>query len=495
MLLDGQREVTDDVARAGLLNKAFASKFSDPEVARYPESPVYDLPILDKVDVSEDRVRSILNDLNVHKACGPDNVSARVIWECREELARPLTILFTKSLERGVFPGRWAEANIVPIHKKGSRKLPENYRSVSLLPLFGKIMERCVYDTLLTHVQPALSPRQHGFLPRRSCDTNLATLLKTAWESLSSGHQTDVIYTDYSAAFQSVNHKLLLYKLERSYNISGNAIKWLQSFLSDRKQRVTVNGKSSAWTSVRSGTPEGSQLSPLLFALFVNDLADKIQTNILLFADDVKLYHKITCPHDAELLQTDLNHLVTWSNDWKLHLNPSKCHSFRMTLKRKPILATYKIQLCTLEHVEKVRDLGVWLDSKLTFSAHIDFIVGKANRAMGVLIRSLQTGRTAGRLQTGPILAAYFGNVRSVLEYGCVIWGGAAPTHLKRLDRIQHKFLSWLSFFSRNHRPYNSLSYQDLLHQFNVTSLEKRRFMYDVTFVHKVLCVTLATYR
>ena len=194
VLLDGQREVTDDVARAGLLNKAFASKFSDPEVARYPESPVYDLPILDKVDVSEDRVRSILNDLNVHKACGPDNVSARVIWECREELARPLTILFTKSLERGVFPGRWAEANIVPIHKKGSRKLSENYRSVSLLPLFGKIMERCVYDTLLTHVQPALSPRQHGFHPRRSCDTNLATLLKTAWESLSSGHQTDVIY-------------------------------------------------------------------------------------------------------------------------------------------------------------------------------------------------------------------------------------------------------------------------------------------------------------
>ena len=174
--MDGQREVTDDVARAGLLNRTFAGKFRDPEVASYPESPVYYLPILDKVDVSEDRVRSILNDLNVHKACGPDNVSARVIWECREELVRPLTILFPKSLERGVFPGRWAEANIVPIHKKGSRKLPENYRSVSLLPLFGKIMERCVYDTLLTHVRLALSPRQHGFLPRRSCDTNLASL-------------------------------------------------------------------------------------------------------------------------------------------------------------------------------------------------------------------------------------------------------------------------------------------------------------------------------
>ena len=186
----------------------------------------------------------------------------------------------------------------------------------------------------------------------------------------------------------------------------------------------------------------------------------------------------------------DTDHLVTWSEEWKLHLNPSKCHSFRMTLKRKPILTTYKIQLCALKHVEKVRDLGVWLDSKLTFAAHVDFIVAKANRAMGVLMRSLQTGRTAGRLQTGLILAAYFGKVRSVLEYGCVIWGGAAPTHLKRLDRIQHKILSWLSFYAQKHRPFNSLSYQDLLQQFNVSSLEKRRSMY-MTFVHKVLCESL----
>ena len=487
VLMDGRREVVSDVERADLLNRAFASKFSDPEVTAYPETPVYDLPALDQFDVSEGRIRSILNELNVYKACGPDNVSARVIWECRNELALPLAILFSKSVERGIFPGRWAEANIVPIFKKGSRKLPENYRSISLLPLFGKILERCVYDTLLTHVRPVLDPRQHGFVPGRSCDTNLASLLKTAWGSLSSGHQTDVIYTDYSSAFQSVNHKLLVHKLHRSYNVSGNAIHWLQSFLSDRKQRVTVNGKNSAWTPVRSGTPEGSQLSPLLFALFVNDLPDKIQTNILLFADDVKLYHKITCPNDSKMLQTDLNCLASWSKDWKLNLNPSKCHSFRMTLKRTPIQTTYNIQHCDLNHVEKVRDLGVWLDTKLTFAVHIDVIVGKANRALGVLIRSLQTGRTAGRLQTGPILAAYFGNIRSILEYGCVIWGGAAPTHLKRLDRIQHKFLSWLSY-AHTSRPAFSLSYHDLLKQFKVSSLEKRRFQHDVCFVHKVVC-------
>ena len=118
VLMDGQREVIGDVARADLLNRTFVDKFSDPEVTAYPGAPSYELPILDKFGVYEGQVRVILNDLNVHIACDPDNVSARVIWECREELARPLTILFTKSLEGVVFPSRWAEENIIPIHKK-----------------------------------------------------------------------------------------------------------------------------------------------------------------------------------------------------------------------------------------------------------------------------------------------------------------------------------------------------------------------------------------
>ena len=123
VLMDGEREVTSHLGMADLLNRTFAFKFSNPEVVSYPYSPVYDLPILDKFLVSEDRVRSILNEMNIHKACSPDNVSTRVMWECRDQLAHPLTILFTKSLERGLFPGRWAEANIVPIHKKRLSKI------------------------------------------------------------------------------------------------------------------------------------------------------------------------------------------------------------------------------------------------------------------------------------------------------------------------------------------------------------------------------------
>ena len=489
-LLDNNRVVSDDVERAELLNRTFTSKFSNPEVDFYPKAPSTDLPHLTRFEISETQVIAAIDQLKNHKACGPDSISARVIKECANQLKVPLTILFRRSVSEGVFPTRWAEANVVPIHKKGSRKDPSNYRSISLTSLFGKLLERCVCGELLKHVQPALSPCQHGFVPRRSCETNLACLLKTAWKSIDSVTQCDVIYTDYSRAFQSVNHKLLLYKLNNTFQIEGKAIDWLSSYLANRKQRVIVNGKCSKWAPVRSGTPEGGILSPLLFVLFANDLPDKIKTNCLMFADDLKLFHQIRSVEDAETLQADLDYLARWSHDWKLELNPSKCKSFTMTLKTKPIVATYKIQNIPLEKVSCIRDLGVWLDAKLTFAEHVEKIARKANGRLGLMMRSLQLGHPVGEvrrrsLRPEPILAAYFGNVRSILEFGCVIWGGAAKTHMDKLERIQHKFLMWLSF--KSSPEFRSLDYADLLEKFKVTSLQNRRKQYDILFLHKIL--------
>ena len=188
----------------------------------------------------------------MNKACGPDNVSARIIVECAEELVTPLTKICNASIRSGVFPDRWKQANIIPIFKKGDKKVPSNYRSVSLLPLFGKILERIVYDQLHRHVSSALSTEQHDFIPRRSCFTNLAVYLQSAWEAISDGHQTDAIYTDYSATFQSVNHSLLIHKLKQSFKLEGLALNWFVSYLSDRRQRVIVSGKTSEMTSVLS---------------------------------------------------------------------------------------------------------------------------------------------------------------------------------------------------------------------------------------------------
>ena len=181
VLSDSGREVTGDRDRTNLLNQTFAAKVTRGDIEHFPDAPVYDLPIINTLTISGTAIRSVLHNLQVHKACGPDNLSARNIKGCYDEqLLVPLTKLFNMSVSQGIFPSRWAEANIVPVYKKGSRKLPTNYRAVSLLPVFGKILERSVYDILFRHVQPSLTDKQHGFVPHRSCETNLATLLKTS---------------------------------------------------------------------------------------------------------------------------------------------------------------------------------------------------------------------------------------------------------------------------------------------------------------------------
>ena len=217
-----------------------------------------------------DIVRVILDSIPVNKTCGPDGISARIIHECRDALAVPLSKICSMSLRQGVFPAAWKRANVVPIFRNGNVKDPSCYRSVSLIPLFGKVLERVVYLSLLSHVNPAISPAQHGFVTGRSCASNLASLLSTAWESIEDLSQTDCIYTDFSAAFQSVNHGLLLHKLEHSFNISGCALQLFASYLENRQQRVVVNGQCSAWCRVASGTPERGVISALLFAMYVH---------------------------------------------------------------------------------------------------------------------------------------------------------------------------------------------------------------------------------
>ena len=358
---------------------------------------------------------------------------------------------------------------------------------MSLLPPFGKVLERIVFDQLFSHVRPAISARQHGFFPGRSCATNLCTMLHTAWTNISAGSQTDVIYTDFSSAFQSVNHRLLLHKLNISYQISDKALDWIDSYLTGREQRVVVGGKSSEWVPVGSGTPEGGLLSPLLFACFVNDLPETLDVDTLLFADDVKMYRQVNSNDDVRYLQTQLDKLCCWSEKWGLKLNPTKCKVLSLTLRRAPVIGSYVLGGVDLERVKVMRDLGIMIDQRLTFGDHVDFTVRKANRALGLLMRTLQTGKNGRPLKaenTRALLTTYFANVRSVLEYGSVVWAGAAPTHIQRIERVQGKFLSWLR--SRCRITGIPLSYPELIRHFDVGTMQARFKQHDIMFIRNV---------
>ena len=242
----------------------------------------------------------------------------------------------------------------------------KNYRSVSLLPLFGRMLEKLACDVLMQHVRPALSDAQYGFLTGRSCTTNLAVYLRHAWMSVSGRWQTDVVYTDFSAAFQSVNHKLLLHKLQNSFHIEGHALQWFVSYLSGRTQRVVLNGKTSTWTSVTSGTPEGGILSPLLFCLYVSDLPSVIKSHSLMYADDLKLFRCVRSPADSVALQEDVNWVAEWAEIWKLSLNASKCKSISHTQTKLSSMCL----CCARNSVRKVR-LDAW--SGCDFRQQTDF--------------------------------------------------------------------------------------------------------------------------
>ena len=205
-----------------------------------------------------------------------------------------------------------------------------------------------------------------------------------------------------------------------------------------------------------------------------------------MYADDVKIYRQISSSADCELLQTDLTNLCKWSADWQLNLNPQKCNTFTITLKRAPVLHTYQIDNSPLQRVAEVRDLGIILDSKLTFSAHINSIVTKGNRALGLLIRSFRTGLPRQKFNRKALLTAYYANVRSILEYGSAVWSGAAKTHLKRLEKVQHKFLIWLAANARGTDGSTSVDYKHLLCSFNVSSLEARRTQFDLIYLRNI---------
>ena len=277
---------------------------------------------------------------------------------------------------------------------------------------------------------------------------------------------------------------MLLHKLQKMYGLEGNALRWLTSYLGRRKQRVVLNGKVSDWIRVTSGTPEGGHLSPLLFSLFVNDLPCVIKTNCLMFCDDVKIFHRIFTSKDVVTLQKDLEAAARWAAEWKLKLNATKCKAFKITLKRNFVDSSYKINGTLLENVSTIRDLGVTLDQRLTFEAHVNATVAKANRALGLLIRTFQSASRRCSFNKRSALAAFNANVRPILEYSSVVWAGAAKTHLGRIERVQHRFLMWLASHTQPGCP--SLEYDRLLAFYEVRSLHARRVQSDVLFLTKL---------
>ena len=321
---------------------------------------------------------------------------------------------------------------------------------------------------------------QHGFRPGKSTTTCTLALTSYILESFESDCQVDAVFTDFSKAFDSVIHSHLISELE-SLGIGNPLLSWLQSYLSPRMQFVKIHGATSDLSITPSGVPQGGHLSPLLFIIFINSINNYLSfSKVLLFADDIKIYSKVASISDCRQLQSDLDSFCLWTQRIGLTLNLNKCHSMTFHRKRKHIIFNYSLNGSPLERVSYVKDLGIYLTPSLSFEQHINITVGRALKVLGFIKRntSLFTSSTCLR-------SLYFSLVRSILEYGIVVWHPYLAKDQLRLERVQNRFLSYAAFLLKIvHPPHD---YSSIRSSLNIPLLSSRRIEADLSFVTSLL--------
>lgn len=323
---------------------------------------------------------------------------------------------------------------------------------------------------------------QHGFFTGRSTSTNLVSFTNYAVDTIESGAQLDVIYTDFSKAFDRISHKLLLRKLS-DIGVHSSLLKWIQSYLEDRRQFVKIGDFVSYTFDVRSGVPQGSHLGPLFFIIFVNDIVKIFEYAACeMYADDLKVFMPIRTIDDALKLQTDLDRLSEWCNNNSLFLNVSKCKAMTFHRKRIAMHFAYQLNRADVCRVDEIKDLGVMFDEKLSFNKHIDMVISKAYSTLGFVMRVCSEFRDPLVLKS-----LYFAHVRSILEYASVVWSPNFITSSNKIESIQKKFLR---FVFRRFGWYNVVQYAPYAFKrglLGIESLETRRRNADALFVFDLI--------
>lgn len=463
-----------DKEKADILQNQFTSVFTKEPEGDLPGFDTRTLTDIGPLEITAELVKQKINNLDVNKASGPDEIHPRLLKELVNEVSTPLAIIFNKSLRDETVPADWKNAHVSPIYKKGARNIAANYRPISLTSIVCKIMESIVKDRILAHLtqEKLFSNHQYGFIPGRSTTTQLLSYLNTCIEAIAEGDVVDTIYFDFAKAFDTVPHRRLMKKL-KAYGIGGQILNWIQSFLQGRTQTVKVNGVKSDAAAVLSGIPQGSVLGPILFVIYINDLPDAVKSSVYLFADDTKIFSRIKTMDDALILQNDVTALEQWSQTWLLKFHPDKCHVLTLGKHQNIVYAhPYLLNNQQLDHVFEEKDLGVILDSNLRFEEHIATKVKKANSIVGLIRRSFS-------YLDGKLLKTLFTSfVRPHLEYAQAVWAPHLKKNINSIENVQRRATKLADGFK-------NLSHLERLKKLELPTLVYRRLRNDMIEIYK----------
>uniref|UniRef100_K7F1X3 Reverse transcriptase domain-containing protein n=1 Tax=Pelodiscus sinensis TaxID=13735 RepID=K7F1X3_PELSI len=312
---------------------------------------------------------------------------------------------------------------------------------------------------------------QHGFTKGRSCQTNLISFFEKVTDFLDKGNAVDLIYLDFSKAFDTVPHRELLVKLEK-IGINMKVERWISNWLKGRLQRVILKGELTGWRKVTSGVPQGSVLGPILFNLFIADLGTKSGSVLIKFEDDTKLGAIANSEKDRDIIQEDLDDLVNWSDSNRMKFNSEKCKVMHLGINNKNF--SYKLGTHQLEVTEEEKDLGVLVDYRMTMSRHCDMAVKKANTILGCIRRGISSR------DKEVLVPLYKALVRPHLEYCVQFWSPMFKKDEFKLDQVQRRA-------TRMIRGMENLSYERRLKELGLFTLTKRRLRGDMIALFKYI--------
>ena len=409
---------------------------------------------------------------------GPDGILPCLFKRAPLQVALMLENIFKLSFQTGEIPDMLKLGLITPVHKCGSTSDPANFRPISLTSHVSKTAERLVREDLVRHLEKTdkMDKCQHGSRRGRSTLSQLLEHHNEIIQMLENGENVDSIYLDFSKAFDKCDIGILMHKL-KALGISGRLLRWIHNFLSNRKQKVVVDGKCSNVTNVTSGVPQGTVLGPILFLIYIHDIGEDMTAVKKVYVDDTKVKKGVKNEDDVESLQNDLTKIYQWAKENNIKFNGNKFQVVRYgnneILKNETMYFTEDTNEI-IERFETLKDLGVIISEDATFDAHIETVTKKVRQKIGWVLRTFYTRRQDFMKTVFKTL------VLPHVDYCSQLWMPTNAQGISSIEKLQKDYLNRIPGI-------NHMNYWEQLKAMKMLSLQRRLERYRIIYTWKIL--------